>query len=330
MAFADRLPGAGGQAQAGAFIFVSERPGRLRLIRDGQLLAQPVATLPVAASSESGLMGLALDPQFAANGFLYVMYTYRGERGLVNRVARLTLRGERAGEERVLLDGIPGASIHDGGRVAFGPDGKLYVTTGDAASADLAQDRSSLAGKILRLNPDGSVPADNPFPGSPVYSYGHRNPEGLAWHPQTGTLYATEHGSSARDEVNRIEPGQNYGWPVVRGAAGDNRFRDPVHESGDQTWAPAGAAFYDGTRLGPWRGSFFFGALRGQHLHRLVLGGPNFDRVVSAERLFDREYGRIRAVAVGPDGALYFTTSNRDGRGSPFPGDDRVLRVVPQ
>jgi glucose/arabinose dehydrogenase len=274
-------------------------------------------------------MGLALDPQFATNGYLYVMYTYRGNQGMNNRISRLTVNGERAGAEQVLLDGIPGANIHDGGRLAFGPDGKLYASTGDAANADQAQNRESVAGKILRLNPDGSVPADNPFPGSPVYSYGHRNPEGMDWHPQTGVLYATEHGSSARDEVNRIQPGQNYGWPTVRGKAGDSRFVDPVHESGNETWAPAGAAFYDGSLLGPWQGSLFYGTLRGQHLHRLQLGGPNFDQVVSEEKLFDGEYGRIRAVSVGPDGALYFSTSNRDGRGSPTNEDDRVLRIVP-
>ncbi len=200
-------------------IFFTERPGRLRVIEGGRLRPEPVATIPeVVERGEGGLLGLALDPDFAGNGHLYLYHTYSGsDGGLRNRVVRYTL-ADRAGargltEPRVILDDIPAAAIHNGGRIAFGPDGKLYVTTGDAAAPALAQDRDSLAGKILRLNPDGSVPDDNPFPGSPVYSYGHRNPQGLAWQPGTGQLYATEHGPSAHDEVNLIAPGDNYGWP---------------------------------------------------------------------------------------------------------------------
>jgi glucose/arabinose dehydrogenase len=326
LAFTGTLPGADAQTPPGPYILVTERPGRLRLIANGELLAEPMATLNVVAVSESGLMGLALDPDFASNGHLYVMYTYLAETG--NLISRLTVNGTRAGEEMVLLDGIPGNRNHDGGRLKFGPDGKLYATAGDAGEANLAQDPSSLAGKILRLNPDGSVPDDNPFPGSPVYSYGHRNPEGLAWHPESGALFSTEHGSSAHDEVNRIAPGANYGWPRVRGQENAEGMVAPVLESGEETWAPAGAAFYDGELLGPWQGNLFFGALRGQHLHRLVLAGPDQTQVVEEERLFEGEYGRIRAVEMGPDGALYFSTSNRDGRGSPAAEDDRILRLV--
>lgn len=315
-------------------IFFTERPGRIRVIEGGRLRPEPVATLPVAATGEGGLMGLALDPNFAQNGYLYVMYTYRSGNALRNRISRLTLRGQTAGEEVVLIEDIPGAGIHDGGRLAFGPDGKLYATTGDATQRDLAQRLDSLAGKILRLNPDGSVPADNPFPGSYVYSYGHRNPQGLAWHPTTGQLYSTEHGPSGemglccRDELNLIRPGANYGWPVVTDAPGDPRFVDPILHSGDATWAPAGMDFVTGERLAPWRGHLFFGALRGQHLHHVVLG-PDGRTVVFHEELFRGEFGRIREVKMGPDGALYFTTSNRDGRGQPRPGDDRILRIVP-
>jgi aldose sugar dehydrogenase len=235
----------------------------------------------------------------------------------------------------VLVDGIPGARNHNGGRIAFGPDGKLYATTGDAGRGELAQDTGSLAGKVLRMNPDGSVPDDNPLPGSLVYSYGHRNPQGLAWQPETGQLFAAEHGPSGegglccRDEVNVIRPGANYGWPIVTGQGGDGRFVDPVAFSGtDTTWAPAGAAFYDGSDLAGWRGDLFFGALRGQHLHRLALGGEDGLTVVEEEELFPGEYGRLRAVAMGPDGHLYVATSNRDGRGRPAPEDDRILRIV--
>lgn len=315
-------------------IFLTERPGRIRVIEGGQLRPEPVATLPVAAIGEGGLMGLALDPNFTQNGYLYVMYTYRAGTALRNRISRLTLRGQTAGEEVVLIEDIPGAGIHNGGRLAFGPDGKLYATTGDATQRDRAQRLDSLAGKILRLNPDGSVPADNPFPGSYVYSYGHRNPQGLAWHPTTGQLYSTEHGPSGemglccQDELNLIQPGANYGWPVVTDAPGDPRFVDPILHSGDATWAPAGMDFVTGERLAPWRGHLFFGALRGQHLHHVVLG-PDGRTVVFHEELFRGEFGRIREVKMGPDGALYFTTSNRDGRGQPRPGDDRILRIVP-
>lgn len=316
-------------------LFVTERPGRVRVIVDGRLQAEPVAEIPVAAVGEGGLMGLALDPDFAHNGYVYTMYTYSEGGGLANRVSRWVLREGRLQDEAILLDGIPGARNHNGGRIAFGPDGTLYVTTGDASQAGLAQDIGSLAGKVLRMNPDGSVPEDNPFPGSLVYSYGHRNPQGLAWRPETGQLVTTEHGPSGegglccRDEVNAIRSGANYGWPVVAGEARDERFVDPLASSGPtDTWAPSGAAFYDGTALAAWRGDLFFAALRGRHLHRLALGDDNGPTVIERERLFEGEYGRLRAVAMGPDGHLYFTTSNRDGRGQPAPGDDRILRIV--
>ena len=337
LAFATRLPGSDPQASSGPLIFVTERPGRIRLVIDGRLRPEPVAVLPVAAEGEGGLMGLDLDLHFDRNGYLYVMYTRRGSAGLRNRISRLTLHGMLAGEEKVLLDDIPAGTLHDGGRLKLGPDGKLYATTGENTLGLPAQSLASLAGKILRLNPDGTVPADNPFPGSPVYSYGHRNPQGLAWQPGTGQLFSAEHGPSkgidadrcCHDEINRIVPGANYGWPAVAGAAGDPHFVDPIYESGDDTWAPSGLAFYDADVLAAWKGSLFFGALRGLHLHRLVLGGPGNDRVVGEERLFEGAFGRIRDVAVGSDGALYFTTSNRDYRWPAGPDDDRILRVVP-
>lgn len=316
-------------------LFVTERPGRVRVVVDGELQPEPVAEIPVAAVGEGGLMGLAVDPHFDANGYVYTMYTYSVGGNLANRISRWVLREGRLEDESVLVDDIPGARIHDGGRIAFGPDGMLYATTGDAAQGELSQDPESLAGKVLRLNPDGSVPEDNPFAGSPVYAYGLRNPQGLDWHPETGALLATEHGPSGegglccRDEVNVIRPGANYGWPIVAGEASDERFVDPLLSSGPtDTWAPAGAAFYDGTAPAAWRGSYFFGALRGRHLHRLALGDDDGLTVVEAGQLFEGEYGRLRAVAMGPDGHLYVTTSNRDGRGQPAPEDDRILRIV--
>ena len=316
-------------------LFVTERPGRIRVIRDGVLLPAPWATLPAVSQPdrEMGLLGLALDPEFALTRLVYVYYTYRAPNGsLQNRLVRLRDEDGRGVDERILLDGIVGGDRHDGGRVRFGPDGLLYVTTGEAERSALAQDRTSLSGKVLRLRRDGGVPEGNPFLGSYVYSLGHRHPQGLAFDAR-GVLYATEHGPSGdprrgqaccHDEVNRIEPGANYGWPLVFGIARNSQFRDPVHESGDDTWAPSGATFV--TR-GRHAGSLLFAALRGEHLHRLVFGADG-TTVVFEERLLARQFGRLRDVFEAPDGTLYVLTQNRDGRGRPAPDDDRVLRVV--
>jgi glucose/arabinose dehydrogenase len=314
-------------------LFISERPGRIRIFHQGKLQPEPWMTLAVAEVSEAGLLGLALDPQFDKNGFVYVAYTYRqGDRRLRNRLARLREdRTTRKGVlDKVLIDDAPGANNHDGGRVKFGPDGKLYWTVGDAQDTALAQNLSSPAGKILRVNPDGSIPVDNPFPNSYVYSYGHRNPQGLAWQPKTGRLYSTEHGPSGfqgccRDEVNYIEPGKNYGWPTIRGDETRDGMMSPViHSTTSETWAPGGATFVS---QGPWSGSLLFAGLRGQTLYRLILDSADPRKVVKLERLFYRQFGRLRDIAEGPDKALYLLTSNRDGRGSPSQDDDRVIRL---
>jgi glucose/arabinose dehydrogenase len=303
-------------------LFVTERAGRIRVVHDGRLQAKPIATLPVAARGEGGLMGLALDPEFDKTGRLYVCYTLSKRGSLVNRLAMLTLSEGRAGDEKVLADDIPGATVHDGCRVKFGPDGKLYVTTGDASEPRLGQRLDSLAGKILRYNADGTVPADNPFPGSPVYSLGHRNPQGLAW-DSAGQLFAAEHGPSGlpggHDELNVIRPGRNYGWPDVYGEARREGFDDPVLESGSRTWAPSGMAILGGVA--------YIAALRGRQLMRVNLAADG--TATQASPLLDGSHGRLRDVVVGPDGALYITTSNRDGRGSPAASDDRILRLVP-
>jgi glucose/arabinose dehydrogenase len=319
-------------------IFVTERPGRIRVIKNGNLQKEPWLEIEVYERGESGLMGLAVDPQFESNRFLYAAYTYRDGGGRVkNRLARLrddptTGKGVM---DKVLLDGVAAASNHNGGRVQFGPDGKLYWTMGDAQETGYAQDLSSLNGKILRLNGDGTVPTDNPFPKSPVYSYGHRNPQGLAWQPGTGRLYATEHGPSGfqgccLDEVNSIEAGKNYGWPALRGDQMREGMVSPVLHSGDsETWAPGGATFVTrGPTGSPWSGSLLFTGLRGQSLYRIVLDPNNPRKVATFERLFVREFGRLRDIVEGPDGALYLLTSNRDGRGRPAADDDRVLRVT--
>jgi glucose/arabinose dehydrogenase len=303
-------------------LFLTERAGRIRVVHEGRLHPKPVATLPVAARGEGGLMGLALDPEFAKTGRLYVCYTLSKRGSLVNRLALLTLGQGRGAVERVLVDDIPGATVHDGCRVKFGPDGKLYVTTGDASEPRLAQRLDSLAGKILRYNADGTVPTDNPFPGSPVYSLGHRNPQGLAW-DGAGQLFASEHGPSGipggHDELSFIRPGRNYGWPDVYGRAGREGFDDPVLESGFRTWAPAGMAILDGVA--------YIATLRGRQLLRVNLAADG--SATTASPLLNGDYGRLRDVVVGPDGALYIATSNRDGRGSPAASDDRILRLVP-
>jgi glucose/arabinose dehydrogenase len=314
-------------------IFVTERVGRIRVVEGGQLRPEPWMTLPVTATGEAGLMGLALDPQFAQNRFVYVAYTYRAATGrLQNRLVRLredptTGKGSL---DKVLIDNVAGANNHDGGRVKFGPDGRLYWSMGDAQTARLAQDLSSLNGKILRLNSDGTIPTDNPFPNSYVYSYGHRNPQGLAWQPTTQRLYATEHGPSGfqgccRDEVNYIEPGKNYGWPEIRAdETREGMVRPVIHAGTSETWAPAGATF---VTSGPWAGSLLFTGLRGQTLYRVVVDANDPRKTEKFERLLFRQFGRLRDIVEGPDGNLYLLTSNRDGRGSPRDDDDRVIRL---
>ncbi len=312
-------------------IWVTERAGRIRIVQNGQLQADPWMTLSVAATGEAGLLGLALDPQFAQNHFVYVAYTYRSQTGILqNRLVRLREEGGKGVMDKVLLDGAAGGGIHDGGRVKFGPDGKLYWTMGEAGNSSLAQNLSSPNGKILRLNPDGSIPSDNPFANSPVYSYGHRNPQGLAWQPGTGRLYETEHGPSGSpcclDEVNYIERGKNYGWPTIMGDQAQEGMVTPIIQSGSSvTWAPSGATFI--TR-GPWEGAFLFTGLLGQALYKLTLDKSDPRKVLNLEVLFQGKYGRLRDVVEGPDGALYILTSNRDGRGNPTAEDDRVLKLT--
>jgi len=308
-------------------ILVTERPGRIRVVKDGLLQEDPYATIDVFHRSEAGLMGIALHPRFADNGYLYVCYTYRSGRGTYNRIARLTDRGDHAADHHVILDGIPGDTRHDGCRIRFGPDGYLYATTGDATDPELSQDLDSLAGKVLRMTADGDAPSDNPFPGSLVFTWGHRNPQGLDWHPETGDLFITEHGPNRDDEVNLLRPGGNYGWPEVTGAAGEPEYVDSVLAL-TPTVAIAGAAFVSGGSMPTsWQGNLVFAALKSSHLQRVTLEPPEYRAVASRQILFQGRYGRLRAVVMGPDGYLYFTTSNRDGRGSPRQGDDRLLRL---
>lgn len=319
---------------------VTERPGRIRLIKDARLQEEPYATIDVAHVGEGGLMGLALHPEFPKKPYIYVMHTYKIGGELRNRVIRLKDEGLRGVFDRVIIENIPGGKFHNGGRIAFGPDGMLFIATGETFHAELAQDLKSLGGKILRITPEGNVPEDNPFKGSPIYSYGHRNPQGLAWHPFTGDLFESEHGPSgefgrfAHDEINVIKKGGNYGWPAVIGAARLKQYTDPLIVW-EKTTPPSGIAFYKGELLKHLQGDLFIATLRSESLIRIRLQRNDEYKVTRIERWFangysDGRYGRIRDVVEGPDGSLYFLTNNRDGRGTPQAGDDRIYIIVPR
>lgn len=309
-------------------IYFTEKIGNVRKIENGVLDPQPLITLraPFAVSGEGGLMGIALDPDFAQNHYIYIMHTYEAGNQVFNRVVRLVEENNTARIDQVLLDRIPGGSVHDGGRIKIGPDQKLYIATGDGGNKDLVQSQRSMAGKILRINLDGSIPDDNPFMNSPVYALGFRNPQGLAWNTNN-TFYASEHGETAHDEINIILPGGNYGWPVVQGnetLAGRN-FQQPLIESGEETWAPAGIAFLS---QGPWQGNLLVATLRGQQLLSMALNEEGTE-VTGINSWLQNEYGRLRDVVQAPDGSIYIATSNQDGRGTPAATDDRILRLVP-
>jgi glucose/arabinose dehydrogenase len=297
---------------------VTERPGRIRMLdADGTLEEEPVAEVDVSGQGEGGLLGLVLDPEFADNGFVYLYFTTPEAMKLERwRFAA----DDTLARETDLVDGtIVAGELHDSGRIAFGPDDNLYVATGDAYERELAQDPGSLNGKFLRLTPDQ-------YHGGPsepeIVSLGHRNPQGFDWEPGTDRLISTEHGPSGGDgpqgydEINVIEEGANYGWPEVFGEDHEG-FTAPIKVYEDAI-APSGATFSGG--------DYYFATLRGEALHRLRIDG---DRVTSDETLLEEEYGRLRTVVEGPDGALYVLTSNRDGRGDPEDSDDRILRFTP-
>jgi len=319
----------------GRMIF-TERPGRVRVFQNGKLQSQPLFVVPdVEPSGESGLMSLALHPQFASNHWLYLSYAYKGD-GQRVRVVRYREGVSGFADRRVIIEDIPAAQFHAGCRLRFGPDGKLYITTGDATERELAQRLDSLAGKTLRLNDDGSVPPDNPFIGQAnarpeIWTYGNRNGQGIDFQPGTNLLFETEHGPSGfdgpggGDEVNILEKGKNYGWPLIHHTATRAGLESPLLEY-TPACAPGSGSFYRGAAFPEFKGNFFFGCLAGKRLIRVVLDGR---RVVSQENLLAGQYGRIRDVAEGPDGNLYFSTSNRDGRGSPASDDDRIIRLTP-
>jgi glucose/arabinose dehydrogenase len=294
---------------------VTERiSGRVdRVGADGEVT--PVGTVAGAApQGEAGLLGVAVSPDFETDRTLFLYLTTDTD----NRVVRAELDGPRLSRTTVVLDGIPAGFIHDGGRIAFGPDGQLYVTTGETGNPELAQDPQSLAGKILRITPDGDPAPGNPDPDSPVWSLGHRNVQGLAWDDE-GRLWASEFGDSTWDELNLVEKGGNYGWPEVEGAGGDPSYIDPQLVWPVDQASPSGLAFADG--------HLWMAGLRGERLWRIAVSADG--KASRPRAFFGEEYGRLRTVAVAPDGLLWLTTSNRDGRGEPTPDDDRIIRVEP-
>jgi glucose/arabinose dehydrogenase len=316
----------------------TERPGRVRIIQKGTLAKDAVFTVPdVEPTGESGLMDITLHPDFAQNGYVYLAYSYNKD-GKQVKVVRYTYKDGKFAEDKTIVDHVPGAQFHSGMRCRFGPDGKLYVTTGDSTNWNLAQQLGSLAGKVLRLNDDGSVPADNPFVNEKgarpeIWTYGNRNPQGLAWQPGSGLALETEHGPSGfegkglgGDEVNILEAGKNYGWPEIHHTMTHEGMVSPLLEY-TPACAPGSAMFYNGDQFPALKGNFFFGCLAGKRIIRVILDGR---KVVSQENLLDGTYGRIREMEQGPDGYIYFSTSNRDGRGSPSADDDRIMRLVPE
>lgn len=288
-------------------VLVTERPGNLIIFSDEG--KTEIKVEGVVSRGEGGLLGLAVHPDFETNGYIY-LYKTTASGNMVERY-KLTPNSQLS-ERQIILENIPSSINHDGGRIAFGPDNFLYITTGDAGNDNLAQDKNSLAGKILRVKDNGEVPEDNPF-GNQVYSYGHRNPEGLAWDDED-QLWATEHGSSAHDELNKIEKGKNYGWPVIKGDEKKEGMEAPVLESGSETWAPAGLAFSEGRLI--------FAGLRGKAL--FVVDKTSPEKI--EKTLFDDKLGRLRAVNE-KDGEIYFSTSNNDGRGIPATKDDKIIKI---
>ena len=313
----------------------TERPGRVRVFEKGALREKPLFVVPdVEQTGETGLMSVVLHPQFSTNQFIYLSYGY-GNRGSNVRVVRYRETPEGFVDRKVIIENIPAAQFHAGCRLRFGSDGKLYITTGDATRRELAQKMDSLAGKTLRLNDDGTVPQDNPFVGQKdvrpeIWSFGHRNAQGMDWQPGSNLMFQTEHGPSGfdgpqgGDEVNIVEKGKNYGWPTIHHTQTQPGLESPLLEY-TPSCAPASGMFYRGSAFPKFKGNFFFGCLRGEMLIRVVLDG----RTVLGQEGIIKDYGRIRDVAEGPDGAIYFSTSNKDGRGKPANDDDRIIRLVP-
>ena len=303
-------------------IFVSEKRGSIRVVDNGTLLTEPVGDIKAENIGDAGLLGLTLHPNFTQNHLFYVYYTYSNSTGLFNKVLMLTESNNRIIDSKTILDGIPGDEYRDGGRIKFGPDGKLYVSTGDASIPELSQDLDSLAGKILRTNEDGTIPQDNPFSNSPVYAYGFRNVQGLAWAPNSGALYSSDQGGAGNDELNLISPGKNYGWPheECNSSDDDNRYTPPVL-CFNPSLEPSGIAFAFSNKLG-YQNHLIVATLKGSHLRDIDFDSGSQNTILVG-------YGRIIDLVESEDGSIFVLTSNTDGRALPQQGDDKILRLTP-
>jgi glucose/arabinose dehydrogenase len=282
-------------------------------------------------------MGLVFDPDYSENSYIFTAESHTAQGRIINQLVRYRYSGGTLEDRQVIIDNIPGNTYHDGARLAVGPDNYLYLTTGDAGRSTWAQDLESMAGKILRVDRNGNPAPGNPF-GNRIFSYGHRNAQGLVFHPGTGELFITEHGPRDNDEIAAVEAGQNHGWPRVHGfcdndVSGEkefcrnNQITEPI-AAWTPTIAPAGADFYTGGLIPEWEGDFLFVTLKGSALLRVTLTDDNIAE--SVQVIAEDTYGRLRDVLAGPDGTIYIATSNRDGRGKPAPEDDRILAVRPE
>lgn len=302
-------------------IFISEKRGSIRVVDNGTLLTEPVGDIKAENIGDAGLLGLTLHPNFTQNHLFYVYYTYSNSTGLFNKVLMLKESNNRIIDSKTILDGIPGNDYRDGGRIKFGLDGKLYVSTGDASIPELSQDLNSLAGKILRINEDGTIPKDNPFSNSAVYAYGFRNAQGLAWAPNRGALYSSDQGGTGNDEINLISPGKNYGWPreECNSSGDDNRYTPPL-VCFNPSLEPSGIAFAFSNKLG-YQNHLIVATLKGSHLRDIDFDSGSQNTILVG-------YGRIIDLVESEDGSIYVLTSNTDGRALPQQGDDKILRLT--
>lgn len=301
-------------------IFVTEKDGFIRVIEDGNLLESPLAAFRPANVFDGGLLGITLHPNFSNNHYIYVFLTYEEDGNLWNKIMRITESENKLQDAEIIFDKIPGSSFTNGGFIKFGPDRKLYVGTGTVSDAShLPQELDSLSGKILRLNDDGTIPTDNPFPDSPVYSLGHRNPQGMTW-DDDGNMFVAEFGPEKNDEINIIQAGKNYGWPEQE-CSGNENYEDAIL-CYDPSIEPGGILFYSGDKI-DFEFPFIMASMRSANLYQV-----DFEDGLSSQKSILSGIGRVRDVVEGNDGSLYVITSNTDGKGFPDRMDDKLLRIV--